>query len=365
MMAVCASLSSLAMNSNTNGTRSAALDYLSVDFTTDGAGTLEVAFAGVSNHTYVMETSETLSSSNTWSYRDSIGPLLGNGPQTLTATVPGDPGTLFGRVKGSLESLGSPTAIYVPEGYSFVWGDHFSATTIDTSKWVVASLRDPVSGDLVPGAQGDHLLNDKYEGYVTEEDSYAEEGSLILLNQKRPYTGTSPAGNYNYTSGWIMSMHRGYFNKCYIEVRAKFPSGDKVWPAIWLIAEDLTWGPEWDLWEYFGYRNNIGYDNMGTHLMTGPWNNVKWDSSWIQPFDDLYDCETWHVYGWEWTDTQAVWTIDDVVVHTLQKSATKDPAAWPDEEMYIVLNNGTKTASPDSNTTWPNQLEIDYIEVYQ
>lgn len=32
----------------------------------------------------------------------------------------------------------------------------------------------------------------------------------------------------------------------------KFPSGDKVWPVIWLCAEDLIWGPKWDIWENYG-----------------------------------------------------------------------------------------------------------------
>ena len=45
-----------------------------------------------------------------------------------------------------------------------------------------------------------------------------------------------------------------FLNKGYIEIKAKFPSGDKVWPALWLISEDLVWGPEWDMWEYFGEK---------------------------------------------------------------------------------------------------------------
>ena len=267
----------------------------------------------------------------------------------------------------------SEGAIYVPTGYSYVWGDLFNADELDATNWFVG-MRDPDTGDLVPGAGGDYLLNNKYSGYVTEEDSFVEDGSLILRNQKRSYTGTSPAGNYAYTSGWVTSMHRRRFNKGYIEVRAKFPSGDKVWPAIWMVAEDLVWGPEWDLWEYFGYRSDVGYDNMGMHLMTGyqqhgnMWPNqdaMLWDDEWIKPFDTNYDAEAWHIYGWEWTDTYAQWSIDGNVVHTLLKSQTRNPSAWPNEEMYIILNNGVRTASPDTTTTWPNTLEIDYIEVYQ
>ena len=89
------------------------------------------------------------------------------------------------------------------------------------------SLRDPDTGDLVPGAKGDHLLNWKYAGYITEEDTFVKDGSLVLRNQRRSYEGQSPQGQFDYTSGWVMSMHRVHFNKGYMEVRAQFPSGDK------------------------------------------------------------------------------------------------------------------------------------------
>ena len=38
---------------------------------------------------------------------------------------------------------------------------------------------------------------------------------------------------------------------------------------------------------------------------------------------------------------------------------------WPNEEMYIVLNNGQKTDSPDVTTVWPNELRVDFIRLYQ
>ena len=51
---------------------------------------------------------------------------------------------------------------------------------------------------------------------------------MVLRNQKRPYEGVSPEGHFDYTSSWVMSMHRVHFNKGYVEIRAQFPTGDKV-----------------------------------------------------------------------------------------------------------------------------------------
>ena len=257
---------------------------------------------------------------------------------------------------------------FVPEGYVLVWEDDFEGPEIDSENWVVASLRDPLSGDIVPGAVGDHLLNYHYAGYITEEDTFIEEGALVLRNQKRSYQGQSPAGSFGYTSGWVMSMHRIFFNKGYVEVRAQFPSGDKVWPALWLISEELQWCPEWDMWEYFGFRDDLGspYDNMGTHLCYDAWPDQKWKSNFLSSFDLLYDCEAWHLYGFEWTESEARWFLDGALVHTVSASSLgANQGLWPDEDMYIVLNNGQRSASPDENTLWPNALKIDFIRLYQ
>ncbi|MBR58020.1 MAG: hypothetical protein CMH54_08350 [Myxococcales bacterium] len=256
----------------------------------------------------------------------------------------------------------------IPEGYTLIWEDNFDGPEINTDHWVVASLRDPVTGDLVPGAKGDHLLNYHYAGYITQEDTYIEEGALILRNQKRSYQGQSPEGSFAYTSGWVMSMHRVHLNKGYVEIRAQFPSGDKVWPAMWLISEQLRWCPEWDMWEYFGYREDQStpYDNMGTHLCYGGWPNQKWSSNFLSSFDEIYDCEAWHIYGFEWTDTEARWFLDGELMHTITVDALgADAALWPNEEMYIVLNNGQGSGAPDVTTSWPNYLKVDFIRLYE
>lgn len=252
-----------------------------------------------------------------------------------------------------------------PEGYEKVWEDHFDGSTLNNDNWSIG-MRDSESGDLIPGARGDSLLNSAYAGYTTPEDVIVANGTLSLLNQKRDITGTSPAGNYSYTSGWVNSMHKLHTNKGYLEWRAKFPTGDKVWPALWLISEDLVWGPEWDCFEYFGYRSDVGYDAMGMHLMRGEYPTQLWSSHFGKSFfSSSYNPDHWHIYAFEWTESYAKWYVDGVEVHHLDNTFGTGANGWPDEEMYIVMNNGVKSDSPDTNTVWPNNLAIDYVKLYQ
>lgn len=114
-----------------------------------------------------------------------------------------------------------------PQGYVKVWEDTFDGSSLNMANWTIG-LRDPGTGHMVPGAIGQYLLNTSYAGYITSEDVWVSNSSLYLQNQRRTFQGTSPAGTYNYTTGWIMSMHKVHFNKGYLEMRAQFPSGDKV-----------------------------------------------------------------------------------------------------------------------------------------
>ena len=104
---------------------------------------------------------------------------------------------------------------FVPDGYTKTWEDHFDDTEINTAHWTVGSLRDPETGDIVPGADGDHLLKTKYSGYVTIEDSYLDTlqngrskpripfGSLVELGIIKP--GTTIYDNKKKISAKIMA----------------------------------------------------------------------------------------------------------------------------------------------------------------
>lgn len=248
--------------------------------------------------------------------------------------------------------------VVTTEGFKLRWEDPFE--TLNEKYWTVG-LKDPISGDLVPGAAGQYLLNNQYDAYFTAENVYIDNGRLILRNQKERIQGSSPEGAFQYSSAWVMSMHKVFFREGYLEVKAQFPSGAKVWPAIWLIPEDLSWCPEWDLFEYFGYRNDLGFDQMGMHLCHTSWPDQQWKSYFIPGFDTKYDCEAWHIYGFAWTSSYAVWYIDGKEVRRLSSAGIPD---WPSQNMYIVLNNGTRTESPEGDTPWPNYLSIDYIRLF-
>ena len=178
--------------------------------------------------------------------------------------------------------------------------------------------------------------------------------------------------------GWSVVLQT--FNKCYVSLSNNFIFLInkqclqetcillKIHAAMWLIAEDLFWGPEWDMWILNGYTSwlELPYDNMGTHLCFGEFPDQKWKNNWLERFCDTYICEEWHTYGFEWTDTEAKWFVDGELVHELSIEQLGDNTdLWPNEEMYMYLNNGAFTAAPDETTVWPNYVKLDYVRLYK
>ena len=79
----------------------------------------------------------------------------------------------------------------------------------------------------------------------------------------------------------------------------------KVSSAMRLLAEDLVWCPEWDLLVYLGYKSGSPYDSLKNQLCYGRFPNQKWQSFEQTDFDNKHNAESWHIYGFEWTQNKA------------------------------------------------------------
>jgi len=271
------------------------------------------------------------------------------------------------------QGLSKPFASHVPTDYSLSWQDTFS--TFNTHNWSRGLECDSSVAHIIWNRAngGKCLLNNAYCSYITDEDAYIENGSLVLRNQKRSYKGEFPARQFQYTCGWVNSMNKKFFNGTrkgvYVEIKAKFPSGLKVWPAIWLVTEKPHWPPEIDIWEYFGHYWD-GNDKMYMRYIYPKTAKESWkkgnhadSSESIDNFDKDHDCEIWHIYGYQWTADKMVWSIDGKIVRTLKKSSILK--YWPNENFCLVMNNSVATKPANKNTTWPNYLAVDYLAVYE
>ncbi|GGZ87280.1 hypothetical protein GCM10007028_26800 [Algibacter mikhailovii] len=263
---------------------------------------------------------------------------------------------------------------YVPEDYHLVLTDDFN--TFSSQNWSKGLTHDEDPSIKMiwnKNKGGRNLLNDNYAGYLIDDNVYINQGYLYLENRKETIQGADPDRTFEYSTGWINSLQKINFNGSrkgvYIEVKAKFPKGDKVWPAIWLIDDSLSraWPPEVDIWEYFGkFFNTTKKDQMYMRFIYGKWNDKHDHSVPINNFQKNYKAsEDWHIYGYQWTKTSMKWFIDGQLLHTKTKGVDVLAQDWPDKTMCLVINNGLLNVVNEGNTVFPNALVLDYLKVFE
>lgn len=171
-----------------------------------------------------------------------------------------------------------------------------------------------------------------------------------------------------------------------MEVRAKMPGGDWLWPAIWLLPKNSVYGMwprsgEIDLLEARGNRKlyagntHVGTEQGGSTMHFGPrWDHNGWPTAHAtKNHNPGYD-SAFHNYKLVWTPTQIQFFYDNQ--HVLTVNADQGfwkrghfehsglpnpwihgtPMAPFDQEFFIILNNavgGTNYFS-DSFRNEPN-----------
>lgn len=261
-------------------------------------------------------------------------------------------------------------------GLTESWRDDFDS--FDTQSWTKG-----LWGSWNKNTGGPGLLNNKYAGWIRDEDSYVENGSLFLANTNTVVNGTTGEGDrtFNYTSGWINSKHKRFWNgtarSAYLDIRAKFPAGPKTWPAIWMVANGGGWPPEIDIWEYFGVFFDPSYGCIDCMYLRNIHGKVYYEAEdfniILEDFHSKYrTAETdFHQYGWLWTDSVMAWYIDDRKVGEMVIDVDVSAEDWPKEDMMLILNNGllssiTTEKYPElDETTFPNYVVIDSLVLYE
>lgn len=261
---------------------------------------------------------------------------------TATATTPPTP-----------SPTPAPTATPEPT-WELVWQDEFDGTALDDSKW---SLE-------VNGRGGG---NNELQYYTDQpENAFVEDGHLVIqaLKPEKKYVGR------DYTSARIRTVGKGDWTYGRFEIRAKLPTGQGLWPAIWMLPSEWKYGGwpssgEIDIMELLGHEpdtvhGTLHYGGLGNHVFTGEEFTLE-EGDFTNEF---------HVFAIEWEEGEIRWYVDDIHYQTQRSWGTKNkefPAPF-DQKFHLILNvavGGNWPGNPDETTTFPQRMEVDYVRVYQ
>lgn len=250
--------------------------------------------------------------------------------------------------------------------YELVWAENFDVDGAPASqRWVYETGNG--TGNLVGWGNGELQ-------YYTADSSNVKvrDGHLIITARKQVID------RQNYTSARIKTQFWASFKYGRIEVRAKLPRGQGMWPAIWMLPANNSLGwprsGEIDIMEGRGntpdqVEGTVHYWRAGctgTNALNCREFNGKGYTLSTGNFTDEF-----HVFSIEWTKDGIDWFVDGNKYHSIRKN-TLNADWYPfDEPFYFILNVAVggnffgANANVVDDHLLPQSMTVDYIHVYQ
>jgi beta-glucanase (GH16 family) len=247
-----------------------------------------------------------------------------------------------------------------PPAWNLTWRDEFSGpdgSLPDSSKWTY---------DLGGNGWGNHEL----ESYTKRaENARIQGGNLVITAQKETYTG-SDGITLNYTSARLKTQ--GIFQQAYgrIESRIKITAGQGMWPAFWMLGNDITtvgWPKcgEIDIMENIGKEPGANHGSLHGPSTTAPTSDLT--AIFNLPAGQNF-ADDFHLYAVEWEPGTVRFYVDSNLYATFNSSQWPAGGKWVfDHPFFIILNvavGGDWPGPPDGNTVFPQQMLVDYVRVY-
>lgn len=235
------------------------------------------------------------------------------------------------------------------QNYQLIWSDEFSDSTINPSNWTHET-----------GGSG--WGNNELEYYTNRNvNSYIQNGSLVIEAKQENY------GGKNYTSARMITKGKRYFTYGKIEARIKLPFGKGIWPAFWMLGENIS---------------TVGWPACGEidimELVGGGVNDKKvygtahWYSNGHAQYGGNYTltsgifADNYHVFSITWTSNAIEWFVDGTKYVTIDITPAGLQAFH--KNSFIILNlavGGNWPGNPDGTTIFPQKMFVDYVRVYQ
>jgi beta-glucanase (GH16 family) len=195
--------------------------------------------------------------------------------------------------------------------------------------------------------------------------------------------GLNPSANV-YTSARLKSS--GLFSFMYgrIEARMKLPESQGMWPAFWLLGNNIAtinWPAcgELDVMEHINGNNSptyVGGPAPGYDWIAGSVHGGTSGANELNGTQEYhpagFSAADWHTYGMTWTKGQIQFYVDDPSKPYATFTSTNgsfNASTWPFDAgpQFVILNlaiGGSWPGNPDSTTVFPGNMLVDYVRIY-
>jgi beta-glucanase (GH16 family) len=246
-------------------------------------------------------------------------------------------------------------------GWVQIWSDEFNGTGVDASNWSIVT--------------NVHVNNEQQQYTNSSKNISVSNGTLKITARKESNNG------YPFTSGRLESGGKREFGHTRVEARIKMPVGPGLWPAFWMLGNNIG-SAGWPGCGELDIMENVGYGDWVSGALHGP--GYSGDTPINGRFYPNSSVSNFHVYRTEFSPTDVKWYIDDKVVKTTLKSDVTKYGNWVyDKPFFIILNmavgggypqgvNGATSPYPgvpqstaNLIASTPQTMEVDWVRVYQ
>ncbi len=249
-------------------------------------------------------------------------------------------------------------------GKKIAFKDEFNGpagSAVDATKWI---------SEVGGSGWGNQEL--QYYTQSTDNAYLDGSGSLVIKSIKlaSPLTLTCWYGPCQYTSARLIT--KGKFDLKYgrFEARIKIPRGQGIWPAFWLLGNNIDTAG-WPQSGEIDIMENIGREPSVVHgTIHGP------GYSGGNGIGGLYTLSTnaafaddFHVFAIDWSQNEIRWYVDGINYKTTTPQNLPAGSAWVfDHPFFLLLNSavgGGWPGNPDNTTVFPQTILVDYVRVYK
>ncbi|MDD7793393.1 family 16 glycosylhydrolase [Clostridium sp. 'White wine YQ'] len=247
-----------------------------------------------------------------------------------------------------------PAKASITDKWVQVWGDDFNVpdgTPIDRTKW---------GFDIGAGGWGNNELE-----YYTDrpQNAYIQGGNLVIQANKENYNGAQ------YTSARMLTKNTFNFKYGRVEMRAKIPYGQGIWPAFWMLGSNIDQPNKgWPNCGEIDIMENIGKEPNVVHgTIHGPGYSADKGIGAAYTNSTAFSND-YHTYAVEFEPSVIKWYVDGNLYET---RTPKDVGGneWVFNQPFFILMNlavgGGWPGYPDASTVFPQKYLIDYVHVYQ
>ena len=252
------------------------------------------------------------------------------------------------------------------QNWQLIWEDDFNGNSLDQSKWI---------HDIGTGSQyGMWGWGNGELQYYQPQNTILSNGAAKIEVKEEPNGIVDSWGASSYFSSSKITT-KGIFDFRYgkVEARIKTIDGQGFWPAFWMLPSNGSWpcDGEIDIMEQWGNDYLTNSTSGAAHLGACPYSqSTHFYESFSSYISSGSFSDDFHTYSVIWKEDTITWYVDETELFSLNPSnywSIPSQSTWPfnANEWYLMINLAITQAGPNSNTVFPNQMEIDYVRVYQ